>query len=52
MRCAKPCGRGLLGWTHEAVRSLLVGGEPVCIGSTADRREGERYVGGCTAPSR
>jgi len=41
-------GHGLLGWTHDAVRSLLVGGEPVCIGSTADRREGERYyVGDC-----
>ncbi|THV42669.1 hypothetical protein [Glycomyces buryatensis] len=40
-------GRGLLGWTDKAVRSLLVGGEPICIGSTADWNNGERYyVGG------
>ena len=40
-------GRGLLGWTDKAVRSLLVSGEPICIGSTADWNNGERYyVGG------
>lgn len=39
--------RDLLGWTDKAVRSLLVGGEPICIGSTADWNNGERYyVGG------
>lgn len=42
-------GAGLSGWMHEAVHSLICGGEPINIGSTEDWQDPDQepcYVGG------